>query len=157
MTDQQIVDLVLARATRCLNESDCFKAKNPKIVITQQFNKKMYFGIADDYSKIPYFMRFMQNGTSSIFMMQELPSRLMQWHDTIAKINASTSHYVEFDIKTFPKEIVHIFSSAVISMLNTPGMGMWLPMRNGSQLFMFNPNETYEEVSVEADLMQFGM
>jgi hypothetical protein len=59
---------------------------------------------------------------------------------------------MDFDICKAPREVVHIFFSAIISALNTPGMSIGI-MANANE--MFGPDETYEEVQIEADLMGF--
>ena len=154
MTDDQLLDVVLSRAEK-VGKNIHSEYKNPKIVLTQQYGKKIYFALKFDNSSLPLFLAFARNGTRQVFILPELPARLMDWkRDTIKKImnTPGINPYIEFDIHTMPKEVVHIFFSAIISALNTPGMSIGL-MASCNE--MFGPDETYEEVQIEADLMGF--
>ena len=146
MTDKQIVDMVLKRASKSL--------KKPRLVMTQQYNKKLYFNIIAEDCVFPYPIAFSSKGKTMVFILPELPERLMAWKMNIVKqIMSNRTYCIGFDINTFPKEIVHIFSSAIISALNTPGMGVHV-MTSGLPM-LFDPDETYEEVQIEADMMSF--
>ena len=153
MTDRQIETVVLDRASKCFSA----KVDDLKIVLTQQYGKKLYFNIKFKKLFFPIPIAFRKNGKTVVFSLpSELPDRVMQWkRDLIRQMMSTTpSLEVEFDIDTFPKEIVHIFSSSIISALNTPGMEVILMQPGFSPLFQ--ADETYEEVQVEADLMGFG-
>lgn len=150
MTDDQLLNVVLERASKAAKSFNT-QWKNPKLVLTQQYGKKIYFAIKFDNSRIPSFLTFAKNGLKQVFILPELSARLMDWkRDTIKKI---ANGYVDFDIHKEPKEVVHIFFSAIISALNTPGMSIGL-MASCNE--MFGPDETYEEVQIEADLMEFN-
>ena len=146
MTDKQIADILLKRASKSL--------KNPRLVITQQYGKKLYFNIMAENCMFPCPIAFSNKGKTMVFILPELPERLIAWKmDAVKQITSNKNHCIDFDIKTFPKEIVHIFSSAVISALSTIGMGIHL-MTSGLPV-LFAPDETYEEVQIEADMMSF--
>ena len=150
MTDRQIETVLLNRVCKCgLNATD------PKIVLTQQYGKKLFFNIKSKKLPWPTPIAFRKNGKTMVFSLpSELPDKVMLWkRDLIRQMVSNPSIEVEFDIDTFPKEIVHIFSSAIISALNTPGMEVILMVSGLSPLFQ--ADETYEEVQVEADLMEF--
>lgn len=150
MTDDQLLDVVLSRAAK-VGKNINSEYKNPKIVLTQQYGKKIYFALKFENSSLPLFLAFARNGTKQVFILPELPARLMDWkRDMIKKI---ANGYVDFDIHKKPKEVVHIFFSAIISALNTPGMSIGMM---ASCEDMFSPDETYEEVQIEADLMGFN-
>ena len=150
MTDKQIVDIILKRV-KAADKS----IKNPKIVLTQQYGKRLYFNIMSDGAAYPCIMSFSRNKQLVVFVMPELPERLMEWKaSTIKKIKSSKNNCLEFNIDTFPKEIVHIFSSAIISALNTPGMGVHVALSGMPTIF--SPDETYEEVQIEADMLSFS-
>ena len=153
MTDEQLLKVFLARAEKT-GKSYNAQLKNPRVVLTQQYGKKLYFALMFEGSTIPFLMSFTKNGKKQVFILPELSDRLMDWkHDIIRKlINNPFTNYIDFDIYKAPKEIVHIFFSAIISALNTPGMSIGV-MTNANE--MFGPNETYEEVQIEADLMGF--
>lgn len=155
MTDDQLLDVVLSRAAK-VGKSINSEYKNPKIVLTQQYGKKIYFTLKFEGSTTPFWISFAKNGTKQVFILPELPSRLMDWkRDTIKKImnTPGMSNYIDFDIHAAPKEVVHIFFNAIISALNTPGMSIGLMVTISED--MFGPDETYEEVQIEADLMGF--
>lgn len=155
MTDDQLLDVVLSRAAK-VGKNINSEYKNPKIVLTQQYGKKIYFALKFDNSSLPLFLAFARNGTKQVFILPELPSRLMDWkRDTIKKLmnTLGMSSYIDFDIHAAPKEVVHIFFSAIISTLNTPGMSIGLMFTTNEDIF--GPDETYEEVQIEADLMGF--
>lgn len=153
MTDQQLLNVFLKRAAKA---ADVFK-HGVKLVLSQQYGKKLYFAIACENtnfytSTYPWWITFSNNSKSSMFVLPELPDRLMDWkHSMIHEIQQSGNAYVDFDINTAPKEVVHIFFSAIISALNTPGMSVGLT----AGCTVFDANETYEEVQIEADLAGF--
>ena len=156
MTDQQLLNVFFKRAVKAADALNRYGTTvEPKLVLTQQYSKKLYFAIAFENTSNyinPWWIRFLNNDKIHVFTLSELPDRLMEWkHRTIHEILQSAKNYVEFDINTSPKEVVHIFFSAVISALNTPGMSIGLTM--GCTLF--DANETYEEVQIEADLLGF--
>ena len=161
MTDKQILDIVLKRADQCAKscpETYLKNLKNPKVVITQQYGKKLYFAIKFEGIQYPLWLKFAKNGKSIVFALpQDLPSHLMKWkHDLIKKIQPVLyDHvpYVDFDLETTPKEIVHMFSSSIISALNSSGMSMGF--MSSSMPNIFDADETYEQISVEADLENF--
>lgn len=154
MTDDQLLKVFLARAEKT-GKSYNAQLKNPRVVLTQQYGKKLYFALLFEGSTIPFWISFAKNGKKQVFILPELPERLMDWkHDVIRKlIGNSFVNYIDFDICKAPREIVHIFFSAIISALNTPGMSIGV-MAYANE--MFGPNETYEEVQIEADLMEFN-
>ena len=150
MTDEQLLKVFLTRAEK-MGKSYNAQLKNPRVVLTQQYGKKLYFALMFEGSTIPFLMSFTKNGKKQVFILPELPARLMDWkRDMIKKI---ANGYVDFDIHKEPKEVVHIFFSAIISALNTPGMSIGMM---ASCEDMFSPDETYEEVQIEADLMGFN-
>ena len=155
MTDRQLLDVLLKRAA-VAGKQHCEQWKNPKLVLTQQYGKKLYFALKFEGASMPALIGFAKNGFSRVFLLPELPERLMDWkQETIHKIvNAKEyAFYTDFDIDKEPKEVVHVFFSGVISALNTPGMSTGLMSVNRN---LFGPNETYEEIQVEADLGMFG-
>lgn len=153
MTDDQLLKVFLARAEKT-GKSYNAQLKNPRIILTQQYGKKLYFALMFEGSTTPFWISFAKNGMKQVFILPELPERLMDWkHDVIRKIiHTPFTNCIDFDIFKEPKEVVHIFFSAIISALNTPGMSIGI-MANADE--MFGPNETYEEVQIEADLMGF--
>lgn len=152
MTDKQILDIVLKRASIAV-KANGGELISPKVVITCQYGKKLYFSLKFENDTFPHPIAFSNHGSSMVFMLPELPDHLMGWKRDIIKRIANNTEHVIYDIDAFPKEIVHIFSSAIISALNTEGMGVHI-MAMGLPT-LFNPNETYETVQVEADLMEF--
>lgn len=153
MTDEQLLKVFLTRAEKT-GKSYRAQLKNPRVVLTQQYGKKLYFALLFEGLITPLWIAFAKNGIKQVFILPELPERLMNWkHDIIRNlINNPFVNYIDFDICKAPKEIVHIFFSAIISALNTPGMSIGI-MANANE--MFGPDETYEEVQIEADLMGF--
>lgn len=157
MTDEQIVDIVIKRAIQAWNAShaDGNTVSSAKIALIQQYNKKIYFTVLIESLATIVPLAFSHNRQLVVFLLPELPDKLMEWkHDIIRQCKESSLEYVVFDVKTFPKEIVHIFSSAVISALNTSGMSMNLMTSGHPEVFA--ADETYEEISIEADLMEFS-
>lgn len=153
MTDNQLLDVVYARAKKACKQFNS-KLDNPRLVLIQQYGKKLYFALMLDGAITPMPLRFSKDGRSQVFILPELPERLMAWkHDIVRDIMKKSNYpqYADFDINIEPKEVVHIFFSAIISALNTPGMSISV-----ETLEIFGPAETYEEVQVEADLMEFG-
>lgn len=153
MTDEQLLKVFLTRAEKT-GKSYRAQLKNPRVVLTQQYGKKLYFALLFEGLTTPIWISFAKNGRKHVFILPELPERLMNWkHDIIRNlINNPFVNYIDFDICKAPKEIVHIFFSAIISALNTPGMSIGI-MANANEIF--GPDETYEEVQIEADLMGF--
>lgn len=157
MTDEQIVDIVIKRAIQAWNASHASEntISSAKIALIQQYNKKIYFTVLIESLATIVPLAFSHNRQSMVFLLPELPDKLMEWkRDIIRKCRESNLQYVVFDVRTFPKEIVHIFSSAVISALNTSGMSMNLMTFGHPEVFA--ADETYEEISIEADLDGFS-
>lgn len=153
MTDNQLLDVILNRVNKLI-EINGHHPKNSKVVITQQYGKKLFFAVLVSTNKMPYWFRFTKDGISKVFIMPELPERLMEWkRATIKKIQANCLNYIDFDLESTPKEVIHIFFSAFISALNIPGMSIGL--MNVGIPEIFEPNETYEEVQIKADMMMF--
>ena len=154
MTDDQLLKIVLMRAEKAGKNYNA-QLKNPRLVLTQQYGKKLYFALKFDNSTMPVWLGFAKNGRKQVFILPELPMRLMDWkQQKIHEIGNSSplAAYVEFDIHNEPKEVVHIFFNAIISALNTPGMSVCLMIQSDE---LFSPDETYEEVQIESDLMGF--
>lgn len=153
MTDKQFLDIFLKRACKAMSDS---KLHDPQIVIGQQYGKKLIFGVSFKNSLVPfYIIRFIKNNMMCAFFISNVPENLEQWkqqviQDIIASSIKNGKCYVPFDLSTTPKEVVHLFFSALIDALKTPGMGVALPPD-----CIFFPDETYEEISIEADLMSF--
>lgn len=153
MTDNQLLRVILSRAIKVGKKIDN-RLENPRLVLTQQYGKKLYFALKFDWSIQPLWLSFSKNGINQIFILPELSERLMKWkHDVIHEIYQNIYMTYDFDISIEPKEVVHVFFSAVISALNTPGMSVCLSAAPDNPLF--GPAETYEEVQIEADLMEF--
>lgn len=158
MTDAQILDVVLKRAIRMVQQDDELHSsayKSAKLVLTQQYGKKIFFAIMYNGVNTPFWIKFTKDNRSVMFHLPELPERLMSWkREIISKSMHNTSRCVECDFETLPKEIVHIFCSAIISALNDPKMSVGLSTFTNANIF--DPEDTYEKVSIEADLMSFG-
>lgn len=149
MTDKQLYDIFISRASEI--GKNYGNLQNPRVVFTQQYCKKLYFAIMFDNSS-PFYILFNRSGKSMVFALPELPERLVPWkHSVISSIfKQKTCPSIPFDLSTTPKEIQHIFFSALITALNTPGMGVSII---ATDAFIFSPNETYEEIAIEADLV----
>ena len=110
------------------------RLNNPYVVIGKwPFNGKkiLLFGVASKASSIPFYaIRFV----------------------TIHNVKLDARQCVQFDLKTAPKEISNIFFSTLANAVKTPGIGVALLPAD----YIFLPDETYEEVSIEADLMPIG-
>lgn len=157
MTDKQFLDIFLKRAA-IAGKSYNATLKNPRVVIVQQYGKKLYFAVKFDGTVIPFWIKFAKDGLSRVFSFPEIfPEKLIKWkQETIHKILTTATafnNYIDFDLKNTPKEVVHIFFSSLISALNIPGMSVGFQAEGCQDIF--DANETYEEISVEADLMSF--
>lgn len=156
MTDDQFLKIILMRAEKaCKNYNVQFK--NPRLVLTGTL-ETLYFALKFDNAIVPVWLGFAKNGKKQIFILPELSTRLMDWkQQKIHKMRnfllpTANVAYVEFDIHNEPKEVVHIFFNAIISALNTPGMSVCLMIQSDE---LFSSDETYEEVQIKSDLMEF--
>ena len=154
MTDKQFLDIFLKRAA-IAGKSYNATLKNPRVVIVQQYGRKLYFAVKFDGAVIPFWIKFAKDGLSKVFSFPEiLPEKLFTWkQETIHKILTTATafnNYIDFDLKNTPKEVVHIFFSSLISALNIPGMSVGFQAECCQDIFA--ANETYEEISIEADL-----
>ena len=154
MTDKQILDVVIKRIAKVAKQYDA-SLSNPKICFFHQYAKKLMFCVKFNNSTTPYLIRFRKNSTSIVFMLPELPGEDLEWKRNVIKqlVNSNNTQLVEYDLEHTPKSIIHIFSSAMISALNSPTMSVDIGINNC--LPIFNANETYEEVSIEADMDTF--
>ena len=133
------------------------RLNNPYVVIGKwPFNGKkiLLFGVASKASSIPFYaIRFVTIHNVKLFFIPSLPKKLDPWKHRIAQqIDADARQCVQFDLKTAPKEISNIFFSTLANAVKTPGIGVALLPAD----YIFLPDETYEEVSIEADLMPIG-
>ena len=154
MTDRQILDMVVKRIDLAAKQYDT-KLTNPKICFVQQYSKKLIFCVKFNNSTIPYFIRFRKGKTSMAFVLPELSGNDLEWkRNTIRQLaNSGNAQLVEYDLDRTPKSVIHIFSSAMISALNSNEMGVDIGISNCIPIF--KTNETYEEVSIEADMDTF--
>lgn len=158
MTDKQLLDAVKRRVLNAINANcDSNKESKVDICIIHQYRKKLYFCAKLMPSNKKYMFNFVkaEDGFRRMFILPELPERLMGWkYDVINSYPMASSNgdaYV-FDLDKTPKEVIHMFASAIISALNTPGVGMGLMSVAN---YVFDPSETYEEICLEADLHVF--
>ena len=148
MTDKQFLDIFLKRAGKAMSNS---KLHDPQVVIGQQCGKKLCFGVAFKNSLLPFYnIRFVKDNMIGIFVISNVSENLEQWKQQVIRdINASEKCYVPFDLSTTPIEVVQLFFGVLIDALKTPSMGVAFIAPN----YVFLPDETYEEISIEADLM----
>ena len=151
MTDEQFLNVILKRVSEKTVQSGMHD-QHPKIVVFQQFGKHLYFGLTfNDMSYTP--LMFRKDGVNSVFKIMHVPEHLESWRYAVTNMMKSSMHNcIDFDIAAFPKEIVHIFFSGIISALNTPGMSIRC---SAPGLTLFEGDETYEQVCIEADMTMF--
>lgn len=150
MTDKQIVQFVLHRAAIGGQQ---FGFSSPKLVI--------YFSgplplLAVKYNNIDeiFLLRFTHGKRRCLFKL-DVPANKVgeafdEWKKTAKRVNAVD---LEYSLDTLPANIKHYVSYAFIDALKTNGMGCDMFTFSYDDISIIKPNETYEEASIEADLM----
>ena len=156
MTDQQFIDVILMRAQKAMRNYNPSTASNPKIVVMPQYGKNIIFGIKFDKLSSPYLLYFKNTAHMSVFKLDGSNESCSSWiKDTIKNMQDTKSKWACFEIESTPANVMHYFIHAVIEALNTPEMSMSLLA--SPPINIFKGDETYETVSIEADMvMMFG-
>lgn len=150
MTDKQIVQFVLRRATI---GGQRFGFSSPKLVI--------YFSgplplLAVKYNNIDdiFLLRFTHGKRRCLFKLNEPANKAGEafdkWKKTAKQVNDTD---LEYSLDTLPANIKHYVSYAIIEALKTNGMGLDMFTFSHDDISIIKPSETYEEASIEADLM----
>ena len=66
MTDEQLLKVFLTRAEKT-GKSYRAQLKNPRVVLTQQYGKKLYFALLFEGLTTPIWISFAKNGNYFIF------------------------------------------------------------------------------------------
>lgn len=150
MTDKQIVQFVLRRATI---GGQSVGLSSPKLVI--------YFSgplplLGVKYNNIDeiFLLRFTYGTHRGLFKLNEPANKAGEafdkWKKTAKQVNDTD---LEYSLDTLPANIKHYVSYAFIEALKTNGMGCDMFSFSYDDISIIKPNETYEEASIEADLM----
>lgn len=150
MTDKQIVKFVLHRAAIGGQQ---FGFSSPKLVIYFS-GPTTLLAVKYNNSDEIFLLRF-KNGTfRALFKLNEPINKAGEAFDKWKKTAKQVNNVVlEYSLDMLPANIKHYVSYAFIDALKTDGMGFDLFSFSYDDISIIKPNETYEEASIEADLM----
>ena len=148
MTDEQIVQFLLYRAKK----NGCsLKLSNPKLVIY----KARYLAIRFDGHNEPFILRFTNGTVRALFKINVDNEEFISWKKELVCKHANNFE-IEYDLNDVPACVKHFVSYAIIESLKTKGMGFDLfAISFNNDIELINPNESYEEVAIETDLLDF--
>ena len=151
MTDQQIVNFIEYRAKKNGLEH---KLYNPKLILYVGNNRFPFIGIKYENNDNVFFLRFWRNNIRAMFKIDFNIDGLCI-EDWIAEKFKQKNGYIEYDLDSIPKNFVHYVSYAIIDALKRDNTGLDMFSYNlyGVEIKLIDPNETYEEASIETDLM----
>ena len=152
MTDEQIVQFLLYRAKK----NGCsLKLSNPKLVIYKSNMPALYLAIRFDGHNEPFILRFTNGTVRALFKIKVDNIEFISWRNKLIKQH-SNSFEIEYDLNDVPSCVKHFVSYAIIESLKTKGMGFDLfAISFNNDVELINPNESYEEVAIETDLLDF--
>ena len=150
MTDKQIVQFVLRRATIGGQQ---FGFSSPKLVI--YFDRlSTILAVKYNNSDEIFLLRFTHGTHRCLFRLNEPVKKAGEafdkWKKTAKHVNDVD---LEYSLDTLPANIKHYVSYAFIEALKTNGMGCDMFTFSYDDISIIKPNETYEEASIEVDLM----
>ncbi len=150
MTDKQIVQFVLHRAAL---GGQHLGFSSPKLVIYIS-GSSMLLAVKYNNSDEIFLLRFKNGTRRSLFKLDEPINKAGEafgkWKKTAKQVNDVV---LEYSLDMLPANIKHYVSYAFIDALKTNGMGFDLFSFSYDDISIIKPNETYEEASIEADLM----
>lgn len=159
MTDEQIIDVLKKRAALAGKN---FGYKNPKIVLKKLYTDNTYslcVLFEDSSSEKP--LAFFKDTQSAIFKI-DIREDKDTFHD-IYSTNLIKIQYnlIMYDPKHMPDCINHKVAMSIIEMLKSSTIGLgFVDIKNFGTLrnkaCMISPDETYESISIEADLDVFN-
>lgn len=151
MTDQQIVQFILHRA----KTNGKVNFVNPRLVLWNNMSS-LLLGIKSDNHSSVFLLRFLKDQSRGIFKFKLNDSAFTEWKCRLVK-DYGKAFVIDYDLETVPDSVKHYVSYAVIEALKTKGMGFDLfSISCTDDPVIVSPNETYEEVAIETDLMDFG-
>ena len=147
MTDEQIVQFILHRATTC----DA-KMINPKLVVIKNMNSLILGIKASNYNDV-FMLRFLNNNKRSLFAIRPNHPKFNEWKNSLVEQHGNT-FMIDYDLNAIPSYVKHYVSYAFISALNTPSLGFDIfSISYLNDPMIIRPNDTYEMAAIEIDLM----
>lgn len=149
MTDYQIVKFIENRAEKYKGGND------PRLVIYWR-GGRAFIGIKFSNLDTPFIMRFTKGNQRGIFKLNTHDKEIREWCENIV---ASRGYYdsivISYDLSMIPKNIKHFVSYAIIEALQTKGYGfdIFSPEYSTDDIELISANETYDEVSIEVDML----
>ena len=154
MTDKQIIDVLIKRAAKA---GASLRYTQPNVVLMQKYNKKLYVGMQFKES-LAYPLCFFDNNKQVVFRLSSCNEGFSSWSKDIIKKISSISNII-YNPDDMPDFIRHEVSMAIIEALKNPKVGIkligFLNIGTLSNMHLVEPEETYEQISIEADMTLF--
>lgn len=151
MTDKQIVQFVLHRAAL---GGQRLGFSSPKLVIYFSPSSLPFLAVKYNNCDETFLLRFTHGTRRCLFKLNKPINNAREafdkWKKTAKQVNDAD---LEYSLDKLPANIKHYVSYAFIDALKTNGMGFDLFSFSYDDISIIKPNETYEEASIEADLM----
>ena len=152
MTDKQIAQFVLYRAKKSGQQ---LNLTCPKLVIYKR-GRKLFLAVRFDGHTEPFIVRFTRGDVRGLFRLDTLDDPVFKvWLQEYDNRQVNNMWYErDYDLDHLPASLKHYVSYAIIEALKSKGYGFDLfSISYSIDLDLIQPNETYEEAAIEADLM----
>ena len=154
MADKQIVQFILHRAAKNCKH---LHISDPKLLIVKGPTSSLYLGVQFDVLSAFFFIRFTNGSKRGLFNINPADDGFKTWKESLIKAHGNIFQ-VEYDLDMLPAYVKHYVSYAFIQALKTKEMGFDLfSAAFHDDIMLVSPNETYEEASIEIDLMDFEL
>ena len=156
MTDRQIVDFILFRAKKSVAQAKS-DLVDPKLVLYHNA-QRLYLAVKFKNYNEPCMIRFIRkNNMCGLFQVKCDNPEFSSWKQALKNSFGNTAVFIaDYDLESLPPYIKHFVSYAFIEALKSKGIGFdMFALSYPADFPLIDPNETYEEVSIETDLMGF--
>lgn len=155
MTDKDIADFIVHRAD--MNGKQ-YKLRSPELVLYVPNDNTAIVALQYSNNSEPFMLRF-TNGTQRGLFRLRYNGEVLKPFIKQLRQSAAYNSIVKYDVDTFPDWTKHLVSYAIIDALKTKGMGFdaFATTANLGDIELIRPNETYEQVAIETDLLALGM
>ena len=154
MTDQDIVNFIVHRAD--INGKQ-YKLRSPELVLYVPNDNTAIVALQYGNNSEPFMLRFTNGTQRGLFKLRYNREVLKPFIKQLRQ-SAAYNSTVKYDVCTLPDWAKHFVSYAIINALKTKGMGFdAFAISHLGDIELIRPNETYEQIAIETDLLTLGM
>ena len=149
MTNKELCNFLLARAADRGRE---YGIKDPKLAI-YKYGTSLYLAVVADGFSYPFLVRFTEGPFTAVFKFTSIDPSFLQFKtNVLAQMDKLHTTYLLYDTVDIPRVFKNKISATLVQAFKTKGMGIALTSPCPSFIKLVEPNETYEEISIENDL-----